>query len=165
MLLLKEKTLNSISITEICKIAKVNRGTFYSHYGQVENLFEEYSNDIMKDLTDSYLAPYKHVHTLQPSKLNPATIRLFHHIEKYEEFYRVVFSESVPLSYYYLLFDHIQTLMKNDIDLHGKTNIDTTLQSAYQANAILGVVIEWYRQDFRHSATELNELLVRILNF
>ena len=36
--LLKEKTLNSISVTEICLMAKVNRGTFYSHYGQIESV-------------------------------------------------------------------------------------------------------------------------------
>lgn len=165
MQLLKEKNLNSISVTEICRIAKVNRGTFYSHYGQVENLFEEYFRDIMKDLADSYQEPYRYVQTLQANKLNPATIRIFHHIEKYEKFYRIVFSKTVPLSYYYLLFDHIQILIKKDVDLHPKTEIDMDMLSAYQANAILGLAIEWYRQDFRQKAAEMNQLLVRILNF
>ena len=109
MQLLKEKNLNSISVTEICRIAKVNRGTFYSHYGQVENLFEEYFRDIMKDLADSYQEPYRYVQTLQANKLNPATIRIFHHIEKYEKFYRIVFSKTVPLSYYYLLLYFLST--------------------------------------------------------
>lgn len=165
MHLLKEKNLNSISVTEICQLAKVNRGTFYSHYGQVENLFEEYFKDIMKDLTDSYQEPYKYVQNLQTNDLNPATIRIFHHIEKYEKFYRIVFSKTVPLSYYYLLFDHIQTLIKKDVDLHSKMEIDMDMLSAYQANAILGLAIEWHRQDFRQNAAGMNQLLVRILNF
>ncbi len=36
---------------------------------------------------------------------------------------------------------------------------------AYQANAIVGMVIEWNKQDFQHCANYLNQQqLVRILN-
>ena len=161
--LLKQKNLNSISVTELCQAAKVNRGTFYAHYGQVEDLFEEYYKNIMKDLSDSYQEPYKYVPKGLSKDVNPATIRIFHHIEKYQAFYRIVFSKAVPLSYYYLLFDHVQNLIRKDVSDHYDTDIDTSMLSAYQANAILGLAIEWHRQDFRQSAEEMNLLLVRIL--
>lgn len=162
--LLEQKSLNSISVTELCQIAKVNRGTFYAHYGQVENLFEEYFKTIMKDLADSYQEPYKYVQNLLSKNVNPATIRIFHHIEKYQPFYRIVFSKSVPLSYYYLLFDHVQNLIETDVADHYNTDIDISMLSAYQANAILGLAIEWHRQDYRQSAADMNRLLVRILS-
>ncbi|WP_422124452.1 TetR-like C-terminal domain-containing protein [Planococcus sp. X10-3] len=163
MHLLKQKTLNSISVTELCRIAKVNRGTFYAHFGQVENLFEDYFKTIMKDLADSYQEPYRHVQNLLSKDLNPATIRIFHHIEKHEKFYRIVFSKTVPLSYYYLLFDQVQKLIIDDVSHHYQTDIDIPMLSAYQANAILGLAIEWHRQDFKQSAADMNGLLVRIL--
>lgn len=166
LLLLKQKSLDSISVTELCQMAKVNRGTFYAHYGQVENLFEEYFKTIMEDLADSYQEPYKHVQNLLSKDLNPATIRIFHHIENYQTFYRIVFSKTVPLSYYYLLFDHVQALIKNDISEHYNTgiDIDISMLSAYQANAILGLAIEWHRQNFQQSAADMNQLLVKILS-
>ncbi|MFD1032587.1 TetR/AcrR family transcriptional regulator [Metaplanococcus flavidus] len=164
MHLLEQKSLNSISVTELCRLAKVNRGTFYTHYGQVENLFEEYFKMIMKDLADSYQEPYKHVESLLSKNVNPATIRIFHHIETYQPFYRIVFSKTVPLSYYYLLFDQVQKLIKDDISHHYQTDIEIPMLSAYQANAILGLAIEWHRQDFQQSATDMNRLLVRILS-
>lgn len=165
VILLKEKGLNSISVTELCQLANVNRGTFYAHYGQVENLFEEYFKSIMKDLGDSYQEPYRHEQNLLSKNLDPSTIRIFHHIENYRTFYRIVFSKTVPLSYYYLLFDHVQQLIRNDIREHYASDIDFDLDmlSAYQANAILGLAIEWHRQDFAQSAAEMNRLLVRIL--
>ena len=162
--LLNDKSLHSISITEICQVAKINRGTFYLHYGKVEDLFEEYFKEIMKDLADSYMEPYKHVQFLNTKELDPSTIRIFHHIEKYKKFYRIVFSKHVPLSYYYLLFDQMNNLLKKDLKLHDKDGIEEDMLSAYQANAILGMVIQWYKQDFSQSANELNQLLVRILN-
>ena len=164
--LLKERALESISITEICKAAKINRGTFYLHYGKVEDLFEEYFKEIMKDLAESYQAPYRYVERIETTKLNPATIRIFHHIEKYKKFYFIVFSKNVPLSYYYLLFEEINALMKDDFASHSLIGegISIDMLSAYQSNAILGMVIEWYRQDFEKSATQMNEQLVNILN-
>ncbi|PSL36247.1 TetR family transcriptional regulator [Planomicrobium soli] len=163
--LLKEKSLKSISITEICSIAKVNRGTFYSHYEHVEDLFEDYYKDIMKDLTDSYLEPYKHVQILDTGQLNPATIRIFHHIAKYEKFYKIVFSKTAPLSYYYLLLEHIQQLMEKDFGSLSPAEEDRSMLSAYQANAIIGLAVEWHRQDFRQSAEEMNRILVRLLRY
>ncbi|MGM0898082.1 MAG: TetR/AcrR family transcriptional regulator C-terminal domain-containing protein [Bacillota bacterium] len=161
--LLKDKPLHLISVTAICREAKINRGTFYMHYGKVEDLFEEYFKEIMKDLTDSYMEPYKHVQILQSDELDPSTIRIFHHIEKYKKFYRIIFSKYVPMAYYYLLFDQVNQLLNQDIEQKHRAE-NKNMFSAYQANAILGMIIEWHRQDFRQTAAEMNNLLVEILN-
>jgi AcrR family transcriptional regulator len=161
--LLNEKTLNAISVTEICRLAKVNRGTFYSHYGQIENLFEEYFKEIMKDLAASYEEPYRHVRSLDPKQLNPQTIRIFHHIESYKKFYRIVLSKQVPMAYYYLLYDQVCELMKKDMSIQSKITTEPEMASAYQANAILGMVIQWHKEDFKKSANDMNLLLVQIL--
>ncbi|HSI67417.1 MAG TPA: TetR-like C-terminal domain-containing protein [Planococcus sp. (in: firmicutes)] len=163
--LLNGKPLTDISVTEMCREARVNRGTFYLHYGKVEDLFEEYFKEIMTDLTDSYMEPYRHVHILKTQQLDPSTIRIFHHIEKYKKFYRIVFSKSVPMSYYYLLFEQVNNLLNEDIRKYDLSSIDRDMMSAYQANAILGMAIEWHRKDFQQPATEMNALLVSILNY
>jgi AcrR family transcriptional regulator len=163
--LLKERALDAISITELCQAAKINRGTFYQHYGKVEDLFEEYFKEIMKDLEESYQEPYRHVSRLEATRLNPTTIRIFHHIEKYKKFYLIVFSKNVPLAYYYLLFEEINGLMKRDFMLqHMQGEADIEMLSAYQSNAILGMVIQWHREEFGKSAAQMNEQLVKILN-
>lgn len=117
----------------------------------------------MKDLSDSYMEPYRHVQKLKSDELDPSTIRIFHHVEKYQRFYRIIFSKYVPMAYYYLLFDQVNQLLNQDIDQKHQS-YNTNMFSAYQANAILGMIIEWHRQDFQQTAAEMNELLVEILN-
>lgn len=39
--LLKEKEVNQITVTEICKIANIHRTTFYGHYEDVNALLNE----------------------------------------------------------------------------------------------------------------------------
>ena len=163
--LLKNKPLEAISISEICRVAKVNRGTFYLHYAQVGDLFEEYFKEIMDDLAASYQEPYRYVAKLNPKELNPATIRIFHHVEKYKEYYRIILSKNVPLTYYYLLLEEVKSLLTDTMDknFHLEEAIDSSFHAAYAANAILGLVIQWYNDDFQQDANYLNDLLVKIL--
>ncbi|PFN20341.1 TetR/AcrR family transcriptional regulator [Bacillus cereus] len=162
--LLNEKTLEVISISEICRKAKINRGTFYLHYKQVEDLFEEYFKEITADLSRSYQEPYRYVSVLKTSKLDPSTIRIFHHIEKYKSFYRIVFSKKVPLMYYYLFFEEIKHLLLQDKEALLKDGVNHSLYCSYQANAIIGIIIEWYQNDFSYSTSYLNDQLVQFLN-
>lgn len=162
--LLNEKVLEDISISEICRKAKVNRGTFYLHYNQIEDLFKDYFKEITADLARSYQEPYRYVSVLKTSELEPSTIRIFHHIEKYKPFYRIVFSKKVPLMYYYLLFEEITHLLLQDKETFLKEGVNHQLYCSYQANAIIGIIIHWYQNDFSYSASYLNNQLVQFLN-
>lgn len=161
--LLNEKNLGDISITEICKRARINRGTFYLHYGQVEDLFEEYFKEITIDLSNAYKEPYRRVEILKVDELDSSTIRIFHHIEKFKSFYEIVFSRKVPLRYYYMLFDEIYALFMSDMDKQEAQHFNDEMFVSYQTNAIIGMIINWYNHDFSYSADYMKEQLVKIL--
>lgn len=97
--LLKTRTLESISVSTLCRAAGVNRGIFYLHYKDIGALFEEHLHYLLQDLEDSYIEPYRHVSRLIPSHLDPSTIRIFHHVKKYQSFCEIVFNKKPPLSY------------------------------------------------------------------
>jgi len=163
--LLKTKPLEKITITELCQQAKINRGTFYLHYQEINDVFEEYFREITADLAKSYEEPYRHVSVVKTSELDPSTIRIFHHIKNYESFYTIVFSKRVPLLYYYLLFDEVRKLFLNDhATSWNQPEIQRDLYCAYQANAIIGMILHWYQHGFKASAQEMNEQLVKIIN-
>ena len=48
--LLKQKNFTKITVTEICKISEINRGTFYLHYYDIHDVLEDILNDIAQDL-------------------------------------------------------------------------------------------------------------------
>lgn len=161
--LLKSKPLAQIKITELCKEANINRGTFYFHYQQIEEVFEELFGQIIQDLKDSYNEPYKHTENFVVEKIDPSTVRIFHHIKKYEAFYKIVFSKEISSTYYYILFDEVKNLMK---DRHAMNhNVFDEYLFAYQANAIIGLIIEWYRRDFNETVEEMNIKLMDIVNY
>lgn len=161
--LLKKKKLSQIKITELCREANINRGTFYFHYEEITDVFKELFTEIIADLKESYYEPYKKNEQLTLNNLNPDNIRIFHHIKRYEEFYRIVLSEEVSMKYYYMLFDAIRNIYQSDTNYLIDESYDTYVYS-YQVNAIMGLIIEWYRNNFSETADTMNLHLFRILN-
>ena len=49
--LLKQKSFTKITVTEICKNAEINRGTFYLHYYDIHDVL----SDIFKYILSIYL--------------------------------------------------------------------------------------------------------------
>ena len=161
--LLKDRPLESISVSMLCREAGVNRGTFYLHYKDVGSLFDEHLQHILKDLEDSYYEPYRLVPELVPSRLDPTTIRIFHHVKKYQPFYEIVFHRSSSLSYYYSLFEKIKSLITEYSMDQCRFDHNITLMAAYQANAIMGLLIQWYEDGFSHSPEYMNEQFTHLL--
>lgn len=160
--LLKIKPLTHIKVTELCREAKINRGTFYFHYQEVGDVFKEFFEEMIVDLKESYNEPYRHTDFLNIENLDPKTVRIFHHIKKFEEFYKIILSKEVSSEYYYMLFDEVRSIFiedKNTVQPGKSTNF----LYSYSANAIIGLIIEWYRHDFQESADEMNIHLVNIL--
>ena len=48
--ILREKSVDRISISEICSAANVNRNTFYAHYTSIEDLQDEIEGNFMSEL-------------------------------------------------------------------------------------------------------------------
>ena len=47
--LLAKKSFTKITVTELCRIAEINRGTFYLHYYDMEDVLDDILNDMLSD--------------------------------------------------------------------------------------------------------------------
>ena len=51
--LLENKDLNAIEVSELCRTAGINRTTFYNHYNNVGDLFEELESEFIGGIRKS----------------------------------------------------------------------------------------------------------------
>ncbi|MFD0670075.1 TetR/AcrR family transcriptional regulator [Cohnella sp. GCM10027633] len=161
--LLKTTALETINVSSLCREAGVSRGAFYLHYKDVGSLFDEHVLHLLKDLEDSFYEPYRHVARLVPSDLDPSTIRIFHHVKKYQPFYEIVFDKRSSLSYYYALLDKIKSLILESASNDLSEVKDVGLLLAFQANAIMGMLILWNEEGYDRSPEQMNERLTYML--
>ena len=166
--ILKNKSLTDINVSELCRQAGVNRGTFYFHYEEVGDVFKEFFEEVILDLQESYKEPYKYISALQLKSsvyknLDPKTVRIFHHVKKYEDFYRIILSDNVSTTYYYMFFDAIRSNFIEDSKI-GEYDESKKFVYSFMTNAIIGLIIEWHRSDFKESVDDMNIHLVQTLS-
>nr|WP_221437240.1 TetR/AcrR family transcriptional regulator [Gracilibacillus halotolerans] len=160
--MLKEKPLEDISITELCRIAKINRGTFYLHYKDVHGVLKDYWETIIADLKESYEEPYYQTN-FKIENVQADMIKIFHHVKQYQDFYQIIFSEKTPMFYYYQLFETVHSFVRDSFNkslTDDNKNLKVEFLISYQTNAILGLLLEWHKQDYETSVELLNEQLI-----
>ena len=62
---LKGKTIEKITVKELCEMADVNRGTFYSHYSDQFALYNEVVKDLIAEairITNPFMDPNEKIH-------------------------------------------------------------------------------------------------------
>ena len=152
--LMEEKPVSRISVTELCKIAGVNRGTFYSHYREpkdvLDNMEEELFGDIgeilstFSDARDIFRAI---VMTLHRNRI--ACRMLISHNGDPECIARI---EKISLNYF-------------EEHLHNKLNIDPTAARylhAFMFSGTVAVLREWLINDPGRSPEEIAEIITNM---
>ena len=74
MELLRQKPLTSISVKELCELAGINRGTFYSHYQDVYDLLEQLEQEMMNDFQKA-LEPLLEAKPFHPVEISTGIFR------------------------------------------------------------------------------------------
>lgn len=162
--LMQENDFKEISISDIVRLADLNRGTFYKHYQFKEDLLSEIIDEVITDLVDSFRDPYKNKEVLEVDKLTTSAIKIFDHVSKYSNFYALIVQTNALVGFQQKFCNVLKDLTLNDItDSLPNVKIDRELHASYQAYAILGLIIEWVNGGFKYSSSYMAEQLLQII--
>ena len=121
--LLEEKPFSKITVTEICRISEINRGTFYLHYYDIDDVLDDLLNDVITD-TSSILD-----HVLCSEKIG-CTYPFCQKVQENPE-YRILFFDEIASARF---LDRLCELSKEDFVTRLMQN---SLLSYEQAEAVL----------------------------
>lgn len=62
--LLQTQTIDTITVTSLCRTAKINRRTFYIHYDHVSDIFEDYQLQLADQVANSLAGERHHLNNL-----------------------------------------------------------------------------------------------------
>ncbi len=162
--LMQTKDFKKISITDIVQLADLNRGTFYKHFQYKEDLLEELIDDVMKDLTQSYWAPYGDLDVLDVSQLTASAIKIFKHVATYANFYTLLGKSNIVTGFQNRICETLIQLLSQDLSNSPlNPNINVNLLASYQAHAIWGMIVEWIDSEFLYTSDYMAEQLLAIL--
>ena len=143
--LIQSKNLNEISVTEICKITKLNRTTFYANYLDVYDLADKFREMMALELKEIYLDEYRNVnHSFD-------FLKLFKHIKENQLFYKTYFKLNVnelPIEEYnYNLAD----------SLYDNKYIDYHIE--FFKAGLNAIILKWLNHGCMESPETINEII------
>ena len=145
---LSERSLEQITVRDICERAMVHRTTFYKHYEDKYALFEQG----MRQMYDTLLADVNTPSAL-PSVSDPHAflVRIFVHVADHQQFYKLMLcGDDISL---------FQKLVKEYITEHTEVKISTfppvdqslvvppAVQSQFFAGALISILAWWLEND------------------
>lgn len=150
--LLKNKSLNQISITELCKAADVNRNTFYKHYNTPYEIIREIEDEIYNALMDS---------TKDIDNVDGIILASCRTLERDKKMSVIIFSETDSSS---LLSKVLSSFRNTDTTL--QNNSDATMQH-YLLNKVylfaeqgtIALMKDWVLGGFKESAESIAEII------
>lgn len=105
MALLKEKPLKNITVTELAERADVNRATFYVHFQDVFDMFDQVKLefcDICRDLVDA------HAHELARNEHRPFLEDIFRYFAANEDAFATIFGENADGAFFSEVIDVVR---------------------------------------------------------
>ncbi|RUS46920.1 TetR/AcrR family transcriptional regulator [Cohnella sp. AR92] len=163
--LIHEKGYEAITISDIANRADYNRGTFYKHYLDKEDLLAAIKEEILKDLSEALLAPYEGLERIDAHHIFPSTLRLLEHIEHRKETFIAIVS--VNKDFYFDIYNMLRRSMKQEMHIvikETKDDIDYEIMLSYRMSAFVGVIMHWVENGFKYSANYIAEQVLIQVN-
>ena len=85
MELIQTKEINEITVSDICKVANLNRSTFYSNYIDIYDLADKIKEELFQDVLNLY------PNEIKEKKHSYNFLNLLNHIKDNQLFYKTYF--------------------------------------------------------------------------
>lgn len=168
--LMEERGFDAVSVNDLCARADLNRGTFYNHFRDKEDLLSTLEDEVMadldcfqvqmQDLTVRELLGYR-----TRKKPLPLLVNLFDYLREQGDFLHAVLGPGGDASFGPRLRDAVCTNLVQSV-LHERYRNDPTpfvgYYVAFYASAYLGVIQRWIETDMRESSEEMALVAIRL---
>ena len=141
--LLREKRLSKITVSEICRMANIGRGTFYLHYADVYDLYDSIEDELYQGLYQLFESCY-------PTTEADNSLRLAEGLTSYVEankdiFLLLVGSENCRSLQKLLRVFH-EKVVTETRRVDPDSNVDyEQIEAVFTVSGIVGVLEEWLK--------------------
>lgn len=157
--LLKEKSINEITVTELTTLADVNRATFYFYYTDLIDMLQQIQNEAYESFNEVIQKATIHVSTIEG--FTEYAERLFNYCKENEALVRFIINNDVNNRLYTYIKQLMLTNIPNTKEIFGENN-PAKFISNYVITAMIGICIDWMDDGMKIPARDLAELCANV---
>lgn len=157
--LLKTKSVNRITVKEICEMAEINRATFYKHYLDVYDLLEKIENQFLDELEEI-------LSDRESSTVKEVLTFIMVSFKAQEDTYKAVCSPNGDSAFPAKVFDVCYHFAQPQSQIHIKTLSHAQREWLYQfiAHGCNGVLTKWISEGMKEPISEVADFTERLIN-
>lgn len=157
--LLKEKSLNQITVAELSEKADLGRGTFYLHYRDIYDLYEQVEGELYEELIELFdqFKPYTTAESL---------LFLTEAITKYIDQKKELFSLLIQSNANGNVLHKIKEIFNEKVlkdECYQQISTYEKLEALFIVSGVIGVLEEWIVTDSDMSLEQVSRILYRLL--
>ena len=150
--LLEKKDISNITVTEICEIADINRGTFYRYYMDVYDLLKNIEQEFIDEIKNS-----PSIERMQDHSISSFTKGILSIFENNKKIVRILFNTDNNV---YFLNEVLEVAYEKCMGRWEEEQPEMKgpeLENAvvFIFNGALGVINYWIKNDFNMSSDEV----------
>lgn len=169
--LMETKGFEAITVNDLCSAADLNRGTFYNHFSDKEDLLATLEDEVMDDISRiqsemGTLAVRDVMAYCVAKKPLPFLITLFDYWREQGDFFHAVLGPGGDSRFGSRLRDSVCTNLIQGV-LHEKYRNDPDpfvgYYLSFYASAYLGVITRWIETGMKEDSEQMARIAMRLL--
>ncbi|MGM9537990.1 MAG: TetR/AcrR family transcriptional regulator [Candidatus Onthomonas sp.] len=153
--LMSEKSMQNITVSELCDAAGINRSTFYNHYGCPGDILTEIENGVISDL-----GQYGKEADRQNWPLNRRIEVLCTYLQEHRDVAKLLFRDSDTNSEFPALLlsaAHVQELYEKTLS-YAKSQDNKRLVTTFLTTGAYHMIRQWLLEDIPKTPKEMGDL-------
>ena len=144
--LIQKKRVERISVGELCTLADINRSTFYRHYLDIYDLFEELVDQCVEEIFHAFASQLNPNGDMEQEAL-PFIIAACEQTEKRRDLYKMLLFDQPASNLQQRLTDEIYRIYFDAHARHYPESPQKAIHYRYLVSGIMGIWSEWLRTD------------------
>lgn len=154
LILMKKKSFNKITIKELCKLANLNRSTFYANYGDINELLLDIHTDLFRSMSEVLGGSRKASRESSYEEYTEKLIKIVKYLEENKEIFQLLLSNNEDNLFERNLLDFYMSLYVTENDSY----IDRYI-FMYHSIGSFSMVSQWLHDKTPCSSEELAKLI------
>ena len=169
--LLENKLFESITVGDIAKTAKINRGTFYLHFIDKFDLLDQIEQQLFEDLgnhLDELQSNYSTTHTFEKGQEQLAA-SLFNSIKMHSPLLKIFLSDhgraGFHLRFRAAFSEKVRVNLEKNESINSNLKVPMEYFLSFITSAFLGLIEQWVQNGLDKTPEEMTTLYIEIIHF
>lgn len=157
--LLKQKSINKITVKEICEMAEINRATFYKYYLDAFDLLDKIEEEILKELQETMQ------HSLKDG-INKTLVQMLEKMKENGDLYTTLFSGNGDTGFALKIFRICYAEFSAYISCQFPklTQVQQAWVYIYAAQGSSGILQYWISDGMSESPKDVAEFIEKLIS-